>query len=93
MKLNNTFYAENLAAWHTWLEQNYAASHTALPAQLYVSVGGLEGPPNAVTMTFVDTLKSRSYQDLYVTFEVLENETHSTALPRGYVNGIKTMIL
>ena len=77
-------------------EAEYARGHTALPAKLFVEVGGLEDHADdhefyQAIQTFVAAVRDRNYTGLNMTFMVLDGETHVTGWPRSFTLGLKAV--
>lgn len=82
------------------LESEYAKNRKDLPARVYMYVGEYEAvkPGDqrfnsqrdlvADMQEFERTLKSRKYQGLSVSSEVLNDEDHVTVAPRGFTHGL-----
>lgn len=74
------------------LEQEFFDSETALNANLFLAVGGLERNALAIFDDFVDTLDGRNYPNLYMVSAIIEDVSHTSviagaiavALPRAY---------
>ncbi|RYG03500.1 MAG: alpha/beta hydrolase [Chitinophagaceae bacterium] len=64
------------------LEETFSQSNKSLPAKVFMSVGGLEGPMMTPMMTeFAEKLKSRNYQGLELSSFVFEGENHMSVVP------------
>jgi predicted alpha/beta superfamily hydrolase len=78
-------------------EANYAASHTDLPAKVFISVGGHETrEPEPAAMvdnfeTLVRRLESRRYPGLELTAHVFEGETHLSVIPATMSRGLRVV--
>jgi predicted alpha/beta superfamily hydrolase len=72
-------------------EAEVAENNTALPAKLYMSMGSLEGDMQDSMQQLADVLASRSYADLRVQTDILENATHGSGIAHAYVNGMKSI--
>ena len=71
-------------------ESRYASAHDDLAAIVYLSAGGLEGNatiPNAYLM--YEQLRERSYPGLTIGLEVLDGETHMTAISSTVMRGLR----
>jgi hypothetical protein len=69
-------------------EAEYAAAHTALPARLYLAVGGSEGLA-APVQEFMRTIKSRAYKGLRLETRVIEGERHAGNKPETFNRGLR----
>ncbi|MDX1615532.1 MAG: alpha/beta hydrolase-fold protein [Candidatus Promineifilaceae bacterium] len=83
-------------------EADYAARHDALPARVFLAVGGLEqqDPFSAIRPDyhFVDNVKAlaktvaaRDYSGLQLTTEVFADETHLSVTPAIYSRGLRVV--
>jgi len=82
-------------------EEEYAAAHTDLPAEVFMSVGLLEEDPEipesatAAMVTNVremaDRLTSRNYPGLSLTTHFFEGETHLSVIPLNLSWGLRTL--
>ena len=82
-------------------EEEYAAGHTDLPAEVFMSVGLLEEDPEvpesatAAMVTNVremaERLNSRGYPGLRLTTHFFEGETHLSVLPLNLSWGLRTL--
>ena len=82
-------------------EAEYAATHTDLPADVFMFIGEYETPglgpakdPNRYDMVtdtqdFAKVLQSHNYPSLKVKYEVLNDEDHGTIAPRGYTHALQ----
>lgn len=71
-------------------EAQYAKGHKDLRKIVYLSAGGLEGNatiPNAYLM--YERLSERNYSGLKISVEVLEDETHMTAINPTVMRGLR----
>lgn len=71
-------------------ETQYAKRHKDLNKTVYLSAGGLEGYatiPNAYQM--YEQLKSRNYPGLKISVELLNDETHMTAINSTVMRGLR----
>jgi hypothetical protein len=69
-------------------EREYAETHTDLPTKLYLGVGTMDEAPDAPFVSnlvrFHALLRSRDYEGLDMTLDLLPGETHlSVARPSG----------
>ena len=74
------------------MEDEYARTHKNLEKVVYLSVGGLEGNrtiPNTYLM--YERLMSREYPGLTISMEVLDDETHMTAISATVMRGLRTV--
>ena len=63
-------------------ENSFAKQHPALPVNIFMSVGRLEGTPMISPMSaFADSLKAHHYEGLSVTTQVFDDETHVSVVP------------
>ncbi len=73
-------------------EADYASKHKDLEAKVYMSVGSLESdyilPP---TKKMASLLNSRSYPSFDFTFEILDQESHLSAIPFSYSKGLRAL--
>lgn len=85
------------------MEADYARTHRDLPAEVFMYVGGFEGPgPTARHSSDADMvgdmrtmerlLKSRAYPGLSVQSTVLENEDHLTVAPVGFTRALMAVL-
>lgn len=85
------------------VEQTYARTHDDLPAEVFMYVGGYEGPgPGARYSTGADmvgdmramerALKSHAYPGLTVSSVVLEGEDHLTVAPVGFTRALMAVL-
>ncbi len=85
------------------VEADYARTHRDLPAEVFMYVGGFEGPgPTARHDNETDmvgdmrameqTLKSRAYPGLSIQSMVLENEDHLTVAPVGFTRALMAVL-
>jgi hypothetical protein len=66
-------------------EETYAASHDALPAKVYMSVGTEEDKREIDAFGQLrDLLNLREYKGLELIAELLEGETHTTGIGLSY---------
>lgn len=69
-------------------EAAYAASHTDLPARLYIAVGS-EEPFYGPVQEMVEKLRSRRYPGLQLESRVIQGERHSGNKPEGFNRGLR----
>ena len=85
------------------MEADYARSHRDLPAEVFMYVGGFEGPgptarhANETDMvgdmrTMERVLKSRAYPGLSVQSTVLADEDHLTVAPVGFTRALMAVL-
>jgi predicted alpha/beta superfamily hydrolase len=86
------------------VEKAYAAMHRDLPAKVYFYVGEYEalragdGRFNKTVdlvgdnRMMIETLKKRSYPNLYIQSDVLNDEDHVSVAPRGFTKGLKYLL-
>jgi len=83
-------------------EAEYALTNTDLPARIYMYIGefevpGVERRRNIYDMVgdnarFAERLRSRNYQSLSLSSEVLNDEDHLTVAPRGITKGLLALL-
>ncbi|MFN4296013.1 MAG: alpha/beta hydrolase [Brevundimonas sp.] len=83
-------------------EADYAQAHTDLPARVYMYIGEYETPGggrrnNRYDMVgdnarFEARLRSRNYEGLTLSSEVLNDEDHLTVAPRGFTHGLLALL-
>ncbi|MGM0580713.1 MAG: alpha/beta hydrolase [Bacteroidota bacterium] len=74
------------------IEKSYSDSHSALEADVFISVGGLESKTMISGVEeLVDTLQSRNYQGLQITSHVFEGEDHISVMPAMISRTIKVL--
>ncbi|WP_311240194.1 MULTISPECIES: alpha/beta hydrolase-fold protein [unclassified Xanthomonas] len=80
-------------------EKSFAASHTDLPAQVYMYVGEYEQVRYHQNYDMVidaqhmaQALRARHYPSLQVELDVLNDEDHLTIGPRGATHGLKALL-
>jgi uncharacterized protein len=74
-------------------EQQYAELPLHPPADLYLSVGGLEEEQLPGFKTLTETLQKRNYPDLKLTNQIIEREKHSSGvIANTFLNGIRTVL-
>ncbi len=67
------------------LEEQSAAGRTDLPAQLFLTVGGLEGDTALAQLTrMADRLRARRYPSLRLQTQVFPGETHRSCVPAAF---------
>jgi predicted alpha/beta superfamily hydrolase len=71
-------------------EKSFAESNKKLPVRLSVSVGGVEELTEPVK-SFMNILKSRSYNGLKLETRVIEGEGHAGNKPEAYNRGLRFM--
>jgi hypothetical protein len=81
--------------------EEYAAGHTDLPAEVFMSVGLLEEDleiPESATAVMVtnvtemaERLNSRDYPGLHLTIHSFEGETHLSVIPLNLSWGLRTL--
>lgn len=79
--------------------KTFAASHTDLPALVYLYVGEYEQVRYhqnhdmvVDTQNMAQTLRARHYPSLHLTLDVLNDEDHLTIGPRGTTHGLKVLL-
>jgi hypothetical protein len=80
-------------------ENSFAASHTDLPAQVYMYVGEYEQVRHHQNYDMVidaqkmaQALRARHYPSLHLALEVLDDEDHLSVAPRGITHGLKSLL-
>jgi predicted alpha/beta superfamily hydrolase len=83
-------------------EADYARAQTDLPARVHMYIGEYEFPGSGRRNTrydmvgdnarFEDRLRSRNYQGLTLTSEVLNDEDHLTVAPRGFTRALTAVL-
>jgi uncharacterized protein len=68
-------------------DETYAASHSDLPARLYIGVGETESLKQPVEM-FIDVLRKRNYTNLILETRVIEGAGHSTNKIETFTRGL-----
>jgi uncharacterized protein len=81
-----SFWFDEHVTWN--LEEAYAEAHSDLPADVYVAIGGLEGPMVPDVRTFVSKLEARDYRSLKVRALVVDGAAHETVFPTALMNGL-----
>ncbi len=67
------------------LEEQSAAGRTDLPAQLFLTLGGLEGDTALDQLTrLADRLRARHYPSLRLQTQIFPGETHRSCVPAAY---------
>ena len=78
-------------------EAEYAATHSDLPATIFMSVGGLEETPGGESRMITnmrqlaDSLLSRCYPNLRLETVVFEGETHVSVIPAATSRGLRVI--
>lgn len=73
-------------------EKSFAGHHKSLNAQVFMSVGALEGRSMTPVMTeFADSIRKHNYQGLQLTTHVFEGETHLSVVPAMVSRTISTL--
>ena len=79
-------------------EAAYAGAHQDLSASLFISIGGLEEPPDAADFKMVtnmhkmaDMLDARAYPSLRLTRYEFEGETHLSVIPATFSRGLRAV--
>lgn len=72
-------------------EREFAESHSSLPVKLFMSVASHEGPTETGVEEMAETLKSRNYSGLEVTFERFEDETHMSVIGHTFSRGLRAV--
>ena len=68
-------------------EAAFARTHRALPAHVFLSIGGDEGPD--ALNAFASTLGGRGYEGLDLASHVFEGETHASVVPAAFSRSIR----
>ncbi len=76
------------------MEADYAASHDAMPARVFFSVGSVEEETSGFPMmsdmqNFVQILSDRSYGGLELGSHVFDGEDHLSVVPSGFNRGLR----
>jgi predicted alpha/beta superfamily hydrolase len=73
------------------LEERYAASHSNLPARVFMSFGSEEAPANMILGlgSLAGTLIRRQYPDLSLDYRVFEGENHTSVVPAAASRGLR----
>ena len=78
------------------MEQRVAGSIADIPADLFMSVGGLEtAPPWSMVggvQQFAAQLRARNYPSLRLTSHVFEDETHTSVIPAALSRSLRTLL-
>ena len=64
------------------MEEEYAATHSDLEAQVYIGIGTAETMAG-LTDLYVSRLEERNYSSLQLTYERLYDQDHWTAYPHA----------
>jgi len=76
-------------------EAEYAATHTDLAVTIFMSVSGLEEPPDSETRMIsnakdlADRLRGRNYSSLRLETIVFDDETHVSGVPAAISRGLR----
>ena len=74
------------------LERSFTMSHESLSAQIFMSVGSLEGPMMVTPMTnFANALKARNYNGVTLTTQIFDSETHVSVVPAASSRTLKVL--
>lgn len=73
------------------IEKKFSKQNQSLPAQIFMSVGSLEGRMTQQMTEFADTLKSRNYKDLHLTTHIFDDESHLSVVPAMIGRTIKVL--
>lgn len=74
------------------VEDEFAAGHRALHAQVYCAVGDLEINEHDMVrdlLEFTEQIKRHSYEGLVLQTQTMANETHNTIFPLGLTHGLR----
>lgn len=69
------------------LNKNYSQEHKALPARVFMAIGGYENVGEF--QKFVEDLKAKQYNDLVLETRVVDGMGHSGAKADGYSRGLQ----
>ncbi len=72
-------------------EREFAASHSSLPVRLFMPVAAHEDPSVTGVEKMAETLKSRNYSGLEVTFVRFEGETHMSVIGHTISRGLRAV--
>ena len=72
-------------------ENALAERQSALPANVYISLGSLEDIGRTTIDEFARLLRSRNYEGLNLQTEILDGETHFSGFARSFIRGVKTI--
>lgn len=73
-------------------EAAYAERQSALPAQVFLSIGSEEGEGTVARLERLrDTMEARNYEGLDLAFTVFEGETHMSGLPVTYSRALRVL--
>ena len=70
-------------------EQAYAATHSALSARVFASVGSEENTDSWTRLK--DRLESRNYEGLQFTATMFKGETHASCMPAAYSRALRVL--
>jgi predicted alpha/beta superfamily hydrolase len=88
----SNFIASSPGGATMWVDaiESFTANQGETPAQLYMSVGDLDMEEVvADVQTFADALAVAGFEGLDQDMAVLDNETHLSARPRAFTNGLR----
>lgn len=78
------------------LEEEYAKQHTSLKANIFIATGALEARAKGTQNDFVDVhqrfverLRSRKYQGIRITDEIISGTDHFSTYPAGLSKGLR----
>ncbi len=78
------------------LENEFSKTNNSLNAKIFVATGALEVPENGMRndmvdghVRFIKRLRSRHYQGLYISDEIVEGTDHYSTFPVGLAKGLK----
>ena len=72
-------------------EREFAESHSSLPAKLFMSVASNEAPEVTGVERMAETLKSRNYTGLELTYAEFDDETHMSVIGRTISRGLRAV--
>lgn len=74
------------------LEERSARGRSDLPAQLFTTIGGLEGDTALANVTrMADRLRARRYASLRLETQVFEGETHRSCVPAAFSRALRVL--
>jgi len=78
------------------LEEKYAQNHKSLAVNVFFATGALEIPENGMKnnmvdghMRFLKRMRSRNYQELHLTDEIVPGTDHYSTFPVGLAKGLR----
>jgi predicted alpha/beta superfamily hydrolase len=74
-------------------EKQYAETHTALAARVFLSCGSLDSPRLVTPVKELgETLQGRAYRGLDLTVHVFDGETHTSGVPAAVTRGFRVLL-